>query len=533
LTTIVTRAGKGSPLTNNEVDANFTNLNDAKIETLTSTDTSVTITGTGASRNLSVPVNPNVVSGPASATDNAVARFDTTTGKLVQNSVVTIDDTGNEAGVLSQQFSDGTAVAVAAGKQWYNATTGSWNLGMGGGNITQQVGEELFVYGKASSAIVDSPLQIIYQTGTVGASGVITFAPTTSGITDGNRIIGVATESIALNAFGRVTSYGVIHGIDTTGSAYGETWADNDEIWYDPTTGNPTKVKPSAPNLKVSVGTIINAGSGGSGSIQVEINHGSVLGGTDSNVQITSAANGNILTYDGGNGYFKNTDLTAGTAISVSKSANGVLTVNNTGVTSVTASTGISVSSATGGVTITNSAPDQTVALTAGAGISVSGTYPNFTVTSTVTGASITDDTTTNATRYPLFAAATSGTASTVYTSSTKYAFNPSTGALTVAGDVTSASDERLKQNWRSLPADFLTNLSNVKSGIYDRTDLAVTQAGVSAQSLQQVLPQTVNTNEDGMLSVSYGNAALVAAIELAKEVTALRKELNELKEKG
>lgn len=29
---IVTRAGKGSPLTNNEVDSNFVNLNTAKIE---------------------------------------------------------------------------------------------------------------------------------------------------------------------------------------------------------------------------------------------------------------------------------------------------------------------------------------------------------------------------------------------------------------------------------------------------------------------------------------------------------------------
>lgn len=35
------------------------------------------------------------VVGPSSATDNAVARFDTTTGKLIQNSTVTIDDSGN------------------------------------------------------------------------------------------------------------------------------------------------------------------------------------------------------------------------------------------------------------------------------------------------------------------------------------------------------------------------------------------------------------------------------------------------------
>ena len=32
MSTITTRSGKGSPLTNNEVDANFTNLNTDKIE---------------------------------------------------------------------------------------------------------------------------------------------------------------------------------------------------------------------------------------------------------------------------------------------------------------------------------------------------------------------------------------------------------------------------------------------------------------------------------------------------------------------
>jgi hypothetical protein len=40
------------------------------------------------------------VVGPASSTDNALVRFDSTTGKLIQNSVVTVaDSTGNMAGV--------------------------------------------------------------------------------------------------------------------------------------------------------------------------------------------------------------------------------------------------------------------------------------------------------------------------------------------------------------------------------------------------------------------------------------------------
>jgi hypothetical protein len=310
------------------------------------------------------------VVGPASATDNAVARFDTTTGKLIQNSVTTIDDTGNASGILSQQFSNGSAVTLAAGKIWYDGSTGAWNAGMGGGNITQQIGEELFVYGKASAAITDSPLQIVYHTGTVGASGVITFAPTIAGITDENAIVGVATENIALNGFGRVTTFGVVRGITTNGTAFGETWADDDVIWYNPVTGNPTKVKPSAPNIKFQIGNVIKAGAGGSGSFQVALVQGTALGGTDSNVQVTSVTNGNLLTYDGGNGYWKNTDLAAGTGISVSKSANGVLTVTNTSpssggtVTSITAGTGLSGGTITSSGTI---AIDSTVATLTGA----------------------------------------------------------------------------------------------------------------------------------------------------------------------
>ncbi len=51
--------------------------------------------------------------------------------------------------------------------------------------------------------------------------------------------------------------------------------------------------------------------------------------------------------------------------------------------------------------------------------------------TTPVAAVTVTDDTTTNNTRYPLFADATSGTLATTFVSSTKYQFNPSTGVLT------------------------------------------------------------------------------------------------------
>jgi hypothetical protein len=54
--------------------------------------------GTGVITNSSPSLGGDVV-GPASATDNAVARYDATTGKLLQNSLVIVDDTGSVTGV--------------------------------------------------------------------------------------------------------------------------------------------------------------------------------------------------------------------------------------------------------------------------------------------------------------------------------------------------------------------------------------------------------------------------------------------------
>jgi len=103
-------------------------------------------------------------------------------------------------------------------------------------------------------------------------------------------------------------------------------------------------------------------------------------------------------------------------------------------------------------------------------------------------------------------------------------------GNLTMAGNVTAFSDERYKTNWRSVAPNFVEKLATVKSGVYDRTDEGITQAGVSAQSLQELLPETVLKDAGGRLSVSYGNAALVACVELAKEVLKLRAEIEALK---
>jgi hypothetical protein len=105
--------------------------------------------------------------------------------------------------------------------------------------------------------------------------------------------------------------------------------------------------------------------------------------------------------------------------------------------------------------------------------------------------------------------------------------------SIKASGNVTAYSDERLKTNWRPMPESFVERLAAVKVGIYDRTDgERITQVGVSAQSLQKLLPEAITkaADEMGTLSVSYGNAAMAAAVELAKEIVALKKELAAIK---
>jgi len=164
-------------------------------------------------------------------------------------------------------------------------------------SVLQRVGESEYVYVKASSAITKG--QLCYHTGAVGSSGVITAAPTPLALADPNQIVGVAAETIALNGFGLIQISGVLRGFNTTGSSVGEVWADGDALYYNPAfVGSMTKVKPLAPNQKSYIGEVINAGSGGSGSMHVRIVPGSVLGGTDSNVEIISVAANDLLVYD-------------------------------------------------------------------------------------------------------------------------------------------------------------------------------------------------------------------------------------------
>ena len=170
------------------------------------------------------------------------------------------------------------------------------------GEIIQDIGEETFYRVKATANITKG--QVVMFTGTVGASGGLTGAPATGlGPTDNERIMGIATQDIALNGWGYVTWFGEVGRFNTTGGA--ETWVNGDILYYNPAVpGGLTKNIPVAPNPKVIVAAVVYAAT--SGILFVRPTFGSALGATDSNVQITGLANGNLLQYVGANSRWEN-----------------------------------------------------------------------------------------------------------------------------------------------------------------------------------------------------------------------------------
>jgi hypothetical protein len=130
------------------------------------------------------------------------------------------------------------------------------------GSIVQDIGEETFYRVKASSAITKG--QVVMFTGAVGASGGLLAAPATGLLANqAEYIMGVATQNIALNAWGYVTWFGEIKGVDTRGLSDGG-WVDGTVLYYDPTvTGGLTQTRPTLPNPIVFMAAVVYAANNG------------------------------------------------------------------------------------------------------------------------------------------------------------------------------------------------------------------------------------------------------------------------------
>ena len=188
-------------------------------------------------------------------------------------------------------------------------------------------------------------------------------------------------------------------------------------------------------------GQVLTSAGAGTPTWSTPISYATVTDDTTTNATryplFASATSGNLTTeYTSSTKYQFNPSTGILVATGFSGSGASLTALNASNVSSGTlgiayGGTGLGTTPTNGQLLIGNGTNYTLSTITAGANITITNASGSISIAGSASAAvSVTDDTTTNATRYPLFASQTSGVASTIYTSSTKYQFNPSSGEL-------------------------------------------------------------------------------------------------------
>ena len=201
MSTIVTRAGKGSPLSHNQADANWTNLNTDKLEK----DGSIALTG-------DLAAGTNKITGlgdPTAAQDAATKNYvDTNGGNPFDQDLNTTDDV---------EFAEVTAAEF----------------------IGPLRGPILI---KASAGEALTKGDAVYISGISGNKPVVSLAD--ADVAGKMPAVGLANATVSSSADVDVLAFGQITNIDTTQNI-GGTWAEGDSLYVNTVAGQLTKTQPS------------------------------------------------------------------------------------------------------------------------------------------------------------------------------------------------------------------------------------------------------------------------------------------------
>lgn len=270
MATITTRAGKGSPLTNNEVDANFTNLNTDKLE---SGDLSVSTGAASGGGSLSYSAGVFTFA-PADLSAYITDLSQFTTSDLAE---------GINLYYTDERVDDRVSNFIQAGL----GITTSYDDINNELTIESDTIEELCKNGTTAPILKGTP---VYQTGTAGNAMVIAPADASSAIT--MPAVGVLSQDLAADAEGSMILMGRISGVDT--SAFNEG-----DVIYVASGGGYTNTRPSGESVLVqNLGRVtkVSASNGG----------GVVMGSGRAN-DVPNLTDGHVFIGNAGGTYDKRT----------------------------------------------------------------------------------------------------------------------------------------------------------------------------------------------------------------------------------
>jgi hypothetical protein len=238
-----------------------------------------------------------------------------TTGSNIFNGNQNINGSVTSSKVLTDavRFNISAGISVGVGELAWNNSDGTLDLGMKGGNVVQQIGQEIFYEVRNDTGIQIPNGTAVFANGVTAGSGRITVAPYTA---DGSvrevRFLGLATENISTGINGFVTHFGYVRGLDTRGDVVSsiavgnETWVVGDILYVHPTVaGKLTNIKPEH---AITVAIII-ARHQSVGVLFVRPSSGGHLEDIhDVSINTSSLATGDVLVYNSSSDVWENSD---------------------------------------------------------------------------------------------------------------------------------------------------------------------------------------------------------------------------------
>jgi hypothetical protein len=226
-----------------------------------------------------------------------------------------LDATSGEASKIHvTDYVDFGPTPGLAGRAKWNDTDGTIDLGLKGGAVTLQVGQEMVqrIYNDTGAALLEG--QVVYTTGAEFGRKTVAKASSTAEGTSA-ATFGVITENISAGLEGYVTTYGLVRNIDTS------MFIEGAPLYVGSTPGTMTDVKPVAPEHLVKVGYCIVSNST-TGVIFVDVMNGYELDELH-DVLMGTKADKHVLQYDAASSLWKNGRLNITATVPATSSDTG------------------------------------------------------------------------------------------------------------------------------------------------------------------------------------------------------------------